>query len=202
MLTTLLTAIAAMLAQSVPASDDCENIDWLDFSSSAPGFKCEEITQAEEVYLALMVGTVAGEPFPYVMLLKSPEQGWRLSAYGYDAEPVEEGDDFSWTVSRHGFETTLSRESVAPFLQAVDSGAYDGIPDVPLYPVSEEGDVICLDGSTLNVITTGAGISKGKRHSCAGRTLLDEFAEALAALAIEADPVMERYLDVLSQDQD
>ena len=192
--------LAAMLAQSLP--DDCEAIDWLDHASLAPGFDCADIARAEEVYSALIVGTVAREPSPYVLLLKLPDEGWRLSAYGYDAEPVGEGDDYSWTVSRHGHETTLSPESVSPFLQAIDSGEYDGISGIGLYSDSDDDLVICLDGSILNItIKTAAGITKGRRHSCAGRTLVDEFAEDLAALAIDAEPAMARYLDVLSSDQ-
>ncbi|NHK29101.1 hypothetical protein FF098_014355 [Parvularcula flava] len=215
MFTTFLAAIAVILQLqpgTKPEGDGftrwdgpCQNMEWLQYSSSAPGFDCYAIAEAEEVYLALMVGTVAGEPFPYVILLKLPEQGWRLSAYGYDADWVGEDEIASWIVSRHGYRADLSSEAVAPFLEAVGSGSYDGIPDVAPYPVSEDDayEIICIDGSTLNItIKTKAGVTTGRRHGCAGRTLLDEFAEELSALATEREPVMARYLDVLSQKED
>ncbi|GGD00330.1 hypothetical protein [Aquisalinus flavus] len=214
MLTTVLATIAIML-QLQPGTqpegdafnrrdDPCQGIGWLDYFSSAPGFDCEEIARADDVYMALKVGTVAGEPYPYMMLLKSPEQGWRLSAYGYDADLVGEGNDYSWTVTRHGYETTLAPEAVEPFLAAVESGRYAAIPDVDVYPASDTPgeQIICLDGSILIVtIMTEDGLVKGRRHSCAGRTLLDAFAEDLAALVVEAEPVMARYLELLSEDQ-
>lgn len=203
----MITAVIAtmFLMAQPPAAEACADgdefrLDELRHVSPAPGFDCDALALAGEAYVVVHNVSLSAEPDPYVALFRQASGHWRLSAYGYRREEGDHQDaDYVWTLRRRGISLTLGDAAVAPFLDAVGTGEFEAMEDIEMFPTGPDGepDVICLDGSSLiGLMMRSDRTITGERHSCAGRTPLDEFAEGLIALVGEADPEMAAYLEI------
>lgn len=142
----------------------------------------------------------------YAVILSNWGENWQLSAFvgRPDSDFGHEGV-FGRTFRSVHFDVPATRvEAFERSLRKRDLLRLQS-PTEPMTRMQENGEIVsilCTDGAALYAKQFSDDyVASASRHSCRGRTKIDDFADALFDLAIEFDPELEIYRFTLPKDE-
>ncbi|MEL6859380.1 MAG: hypothetical protein AAFO74_13415 [Pseudomonadota bacterium] len=141
----------------------------------------------------------------YSLILHARDGSWELTAFAGQADS-NFGDAGVYGRAFRSVHFELPEDRVAEFKHDLEARGLSALSLSKARPIRvlENGNVVnivCLDGALLEAkyFSPESGWSVD-RHDCAGRTEIDDFADALFDLAIEFDPKLEAYRFTLPRD--
>lgn len=142
---------------------------------------CSEWIDSEQAYSATMHGRAAQQ----ILIFKTSD-GWRMliAGFSYDGE--------TGTTSTRRRELSISDASAETIAAAVNAASIERLGKLEYYG---SPDVICMDGSKLEVAMAQSGQRhSADQHSCADQSELHKTMAAFRDIALEYDDSFEGFL--------
>lgn len=177
--------------------------DWCDF---LPLGERSPHHHTEELYAVGRSASLVHPSKAIMIFARTREEGWVMVARVYRKTLYD--DDFNrvgtdirhiWIGDlREGPSRTIRWLSDERLRAMLATAYYDG-DSPPERTLTEDGGKlgrVCLDGSHIRFLVYRDGkLHSNARHACAGRTMIDEFAERLAKDAVDEDGALKFFVD-------
>ena len=179
--------------------------DWCDFlplGDRPPHY------QTEELYAVGFSASLVHPKKAIIIFARTREEGWvmvarvfRKTMYDNDFDRVGTDIRHIWVADlRQGPSRTIRWLSDERLEAMLATHVYDG-DSPPQLTMTDDGRAlgrVCLDGSSIRFLVYRDGkFFSNARHSCAGRTMIDEFAERLGKDAVREDGALKFFVDQL-----